>query len=206
MLVIHLLFPSISAPVLREKMQHNISDLDHIEVVLFPTLEEEFHPCLLKCEVNSLSVELYSYYNEIVMRWQNLLRQYLFIHKGSIYLYHILMTVLPLRTIYECSLCVHLYLCVCVCVCTKLCEGCWCSLNVLLLIFYLKFWGLWSESVSKKPLNFMTGLYAKFQQYWLVYFTSSLDFTCFCSIEWVGVNYYDLLEAGKRVNSEPSAD
>ena len=52
----------------------------------------------------------------------------------------------------------------------------------------------------------MTGLYAKFQQYWLVYFILSLDFTCFCSIEWVGVNYYGLLEAGKGVNSEPSAD
>lgn len=48
----------------KRKMQHNISDLDHVEVVLFPTLEKEFHPCLLKCEVNSLSVELYSYYND----------------------------------------------------------------------------------------------------------------------------------------------
>ena len=180
----------------KRKMQHNISDLDHIEVLLFPTLEEEFHPCLQKCEVKSLSVELYSYYNEIVMRWQNLLRQYLFIHKGSIYLYHIIMTVSPLRTIYECSSCVHLYLCVCICVCTRLCEGWCCSLNVLLLIFYLKFWGLWSESVSRKALNFMTGLYAKFQQYWLVYFISGLDFKCFCSIEWVRVNCYGGREGG----------
>ena len=52
----------------------------------------------------------------------------------------------------------------------------------------------------------MTGLYAKFQEYWLVYFISSLDFTCFCSTEWVGVIYYGLLEAGKGVNREPSAD
>lgn len=100
----------------KRKMQHNISDLDHIEVLLFPTLEEEFHPCFQKCEVKSLSVELHSYYNEIVMRWQNLLRQYLFIHKGSIYLYHILMTITLKNHLWVFFMCTSILMCMYLCV------------------------------------------------------------------------------------------